>query len=223
VQVIGIDGCRGGWVGVVLSELTWAVTGPTVESLVDAAGPVDTVAIDIPIGLPRTGARAADLAVRALLGPRRSSVFPTPVRDALEATSLKRANAVSPAATGAGVSAQAYALRSRVMEVGAWAKGAGSGVDVREAHPEASFAVMAGRPLTSSKKTWNGLHERLELLRSRGIELPPDLGRAGGVSADDVLDAAACASTARRIAAGEAIALPSPPEDLDGWAAAIWV
>ena len=221
MRVVGIDGCRGGWVGVLLDGQTSAVTGPTVASIVEAVGPVEAVTIDIPIGLPRSGRRAADRAAQSLPGRRRATVFSTPVRGALEAATFPEALALSHEATGAGLSAQAYALRSRVLEVDTWVRDAG--VDVREVHPEVSFAVMAGRPLDSSKKTWNGVHERLRLLASHGIELRSDLGVAGSVAAtDDIVDAAVAAWTARRIAGGHAVSFPTPPEDLDAWAAAIW-
>jgi predicted RNase H-like nuclease len=57
-----------------------------------------------------------------------------------------------------------------------------------------------------------------------GIVLPDDLGSAGRAAAvDDVLDAAAAAWTARRVAHGQAHPLPDPPEHLtDGRTAAIW-
>jgi len=43
-------------------------------------------AIDIPVGLPDTGSREADSVARKFIGPRASSVFPCPIRLALEAT-----------------------------------------------------------------------------------------------------------------------------------------
>ena len=221
MSVVGIDGCRGGWVGVVLSGATSAVTGPTVASILSAVGPVDVVAIDIPIGLPHGRPRAADGAAKAFLGSRRATVFSTPVRAALEAGTLADAIAAARAETGAGISAQAYALRARVLEVDGWVRTAG--VDVREAHPEVSFALMAGSPLASSKRTWNGLRQRLALLAAHGIELPEDLGEAGDIAGvDDVVDAAAAAWTARRVMTGDAVSFPPQPEDLDGWPAAIW-
>jgi predicted RNase H-like nuclease len=146
VRVIGIDGCRGGWVGLLLDRETSAVTGPTIASLVEAVDPVEAVTIDIPIGLPRAGARAADRLAQSLLGSRRSTVFTTPVRAALEAATLAEALVVARQETGTGLSAQAFALRSRVLEVDAWVRDAG--VDVREVHPEVSFLVMEGKPLT---------------------------------------------------------------------------
>ena len=46
---------------------------------VEAVGPaLSAVAVDIPIGLVAAPARQADLAARAFVGPRRSSVFPAP-------------------------------------------------------------------------------------------------------------------------------------------------
>lgn len=223
MRVVGIDGCRGGWVGVVISqEATAAVCGPTVASIIEQAGRVDAAGVDIPIGLPVGGkARAADREAQRFLGSRRSTVFATPSRESLEAPTLADAIALSRARTGAGVTAQAYALRARILEVAAWLPGAG--VDVREIHPEVSFAVLVGRPVATSKRTWNGAQERTAALAAAGIRLPDRLGPAGSVAGvDDVLDAAVAAWTARRIARGEAISFPSPPEDVDGRATAIW-
>ena len=205
----------------VLADGVTAVAGPTVAAILGEVGPVDAVGIDIPIGLPLAGARAADLAAQRFLGSRRSSVFATPIRESLDASTLADAIAVSRARTGAGISAQAYALRARILEVDAWLPEAG--VDVREVHPEVSFAVLAGKPMASSKRTWNGVRERVAALATAGIRLPDRLGPAGSVAgADDVVDAAVAAWTARRVAQGEAISFPSPPEDVGGWATAIW-
>jgi predicted RNase H-like nuclease len=205
----------------VLGHGTAAVAASTVAEIVSSVGPLDVVAIDIPIGLPRGVPRAADVAARARLGARRSTVFVTPVREALEAPTLVEAIAVSRARTGVGVSAQAYQLRSRVLEVDDWARQ--GGVDAHEGHPEVSFATMAGAPLSTSKKTWAGVNERLALLSAHGVEIAADLGPAGCTAGpDDVVDAAALAWTALRIGTGDAISLPSPPEHLDGWPAAIW-
>lgn len=217
MPVVGIDGCRGGWVGIVLTEEVRAVAGPTVASILAEVDPVSVAAIDIPIGLPLAGARAADLAAQRFLGSRRSTVFSTPIREALEAPTLADAIAVSRSRTGAGISAQAYALRARILEVDAWLRGAG--VEVREVHPEVSFAVLAGSPLASSKRTWDGARERIAALAGAGVRVPDLLGPAGAVAGvDDVLDAAVAAWTARRVALGQAISFPSPPEDATIWA-----
>jgi predicted RNase H-like nuclease len=53
---------------------------------------VTLITIDIPIGLPDTGSRAADHAARVAVGPRWQSVFLTPIRAALEAPTYAEAN-----------------------------------------------------------------------------------------------------------------------------------
>lgn len=221
-RVVGIDGCKGGWVGVVLAGGDIAVVeGRSIASILGRTGSVDVVGIDIPIGLPVRGARAADVAVQRFLGARRATVFSTPIREALQAPTLTQAIAVSRERAGVGISAQAYALRARIFEVDAWLDGASA--DVREVHPEASFSAMVGRPMASPKKSWNGMQERVAALARAGIRLPADLGHAGAVAgADDVLDAAAAAWSARRVAAGQAVCFPDPPEDVDGRSVAIW-
>ena len=82
-------------------------------------------------------------------------------------------------------------------------------------HPEVSFHALARRP-AASKRQWNGQMERRALLAGVGIRIPDVLGEAGTVAVDDILDAAVAAWSAGRIAAGEAVSLPSPPERDDG-------
>jgi predicted RNase H-like nuclease len=108
-RVLGVDACKAGWVGIALSGGTiTAYTAAHIDKLVAAAqadGPVDVVAIDMPIGLPDDGTRRADGLARVAVGPRRSSVFITPVRAALDAPDHAAAIAINQQATGAGVSA----------------------------------------------------------------------------------------------------------------------
>ena len=84
-----------------------------------------------------------------------------------------------------------------------------------EAHPEVSFQVLAGRPLPQPKKTWGGQADRRELLATAGVELPVDLAEANRVPPDDILDAAVCAWTARRIALGESRRFPQDIAERD--------
>jgi predicted RNase H-like nuclease len=221
VQVLGVDGYQRGWVGVVWDGSVAAAVAPTIAALVEATRDVDVVAIDMPIGLPTAGRRQADIEARRFLGVRRSTVFFTPTRAAVELATYAEANAAARAAEGGmGLARQAYALRAKLLDVDTWVRTAP--MAVREVHPEVSFAVMAGDPLASSKATWRGVHERRALLRREGIELPDDLGAAGVAGVDDVLDAAAACWSARRIATGQARSFPDPPEPLDGLAVAIW-
>jgi predicted RNase H-like nuclease len=220
--VLGVDGCRGGWVGVRLGGCApAALAAPTIAELVAAAGPeVSCVGIDMPIGLPDDGPRAAEGLVRALLGARRSTVFGTLVRAAYAAPSYGEGQVVQRRATGTGFSQQSWGLRHKILEVDAWLR-TGPPVRVVEVHPETSFAVLLGEPVAPGKKTPEGREARRTALREAGIE-PPDRPR-GGVAEDDLLDACIVAWSAARVVRGEASSFPAVPETFsDGWPAAIW-
>jgi predicted RNase H-like nuclease len=166
----------------------------------------EVVAIDIPIGF---GPREADRAARAFLRGTASVVFPTPPREVLEA----------PFGAGLRVPAQAHALGPRILHVTDLAR---RDSRFREVHPEVSFRSMnGGQPLGHRKKSAAGSLRRLELLSAAGIELDA-FRNAGPAPLDDVLDAAAGAWSAHRIAIGAARSLPNPPEELDGYPVAIW-
>ncbi|MDQ3789501.1 MAG: DUF429 domain-containing protein, partial [Actinomycetota bacterium] len=217
--VLGVDACKSGWVAIRLADTVTADFASTIDALPTSDDTV--VAIDIPIGLPDRGRRTADVEARTLLGPRWSSIFMTPVRTALTEETHVRASAVNRELAGEGMSIQAFGLFPKIREVDAWRRTVSC--HVVEAHPELSFREMAGTPLLDSKKTWAGLERRRELLAEQGIHLPADLGEAGRQAApDDILDAAAVAWTAARVASGTAIPLPNPPDEYDDAAVAIW-
>ena len=214
-RVLGVDACAAGWVGVALSDAgIRAYVDAEIEGLVAQAhgeGPLAVVAIDIPIGLPDAGLRAADLQARRVAGLRRASVFMTPVRQSLEIGDYRRASEVNRQLTGRGISRQAFNLVGKIKQVDSWLHRAPC--PVVEVHPELSFAAMAGAPLSASKSTWTGMVARRRLLADAGIKVPDDLGPAGQrAGPDDVLDAAAAAWTARRVAGGVARRLPGPTE-----------
>jgi predicted RNase H-like nuclease len=182
------------------------------------------VAVDIPIGLPDAGGRLADAEARRVLVGKSSSVFSTPVRSALEAATYAEAREANLAATDGrtSVSAQAYALRAKVLQVDAWVR-SGPGADVIEVHPEVSFARMAGGPVLARKKDADGVRARREALAAHGIVAPPWF-RGAGFGEDDLLDACAVAWTAVRHALGVSESFPEQPEVFsDGIPAAIWV
>jgi predicted RNase H-like nuclease len=216
--VLGVDGARGGWVGVrwdgVAVDCRFAVT---LEALVADAWPVAVVAVDMPIELEAATTRACEDLARPLLGPRRSSLFQSPSLGALDFADhdYPAANAWSKATTGRGISKQAWFLVPKIREVRALTETCA--VPVHECMPELSFRAMHDGPVPHPKTTWAGQALRLRLLREQGIDLPDDPGPAGRVAPDDLIDAAAVAWSAHRIATGEAECVPP-----DGGSAAIW-
>ncbi len=212
-RVLGVDGCKHGWVGIVLDDAGFAgaYLATHIAELVAVVGDVAVVGVDIPIGLLDSGVRDADRAAQRQLGPRRSSVFLTPVRAAVYAEDYPTALIRNRHAAGTGISRQAYALRHKIREVDEWAGRCER--CVVEVHPEVSFAAMHGAPLAAPKKSWAGMAERRRLLAAQAITVPDRLGAAGRAAVDDVLDAAAVAWTARRIARAEHGWLPEHRRD----------
>ena len=223
--MLGVDGCRDGWVGVAPdADVPRAYVADDLRELIRRAeqdGALARIGVDIPIGLADAGWRAADALARTALGPRRASVFPTPVRAALEADDHATGVLLSREASGGGFSIQAWGLRTKVLEVDRLVQGGEE--RVFEVHPELSLTTMAGRPPRHPKKTWAGQRERLVLLEAAGIRLDALVGDTGTAAPDDVVDAAAAGWTARRLETGTAVSRPDPPEPVPyGLHAAIW-
>lgn len=164
------------------------------------------VAVDIPLGLTEEGWRECDRLARKLLKGAAHKVFPIPPRAVVETEDYAAANAECKRSTGQGSTRQSHALFTRIREADRLRDAHGG--RLHEVHPELSFQVMAGRPLEFSKKTWAGQTNRRKALAAVGVELPDDLGEAGRVPVDDVLDAAAAAWSAHRIARGVAVRSP---------------
>jgi predicted RNase H-like nuclease len=226
IRVFGVDACSVGWVGIALSgHQVRAYIHAQIDGLIrDAArdGALTVIGIDIPIGMPDASVRRADLDARAAAGPRRASVFVTPIRDTLALRDYRVACDLNKQRTGYGISRQAFNLLEKIGQVDSWLPEAPC--RVLEVHPELSFAEMAGAPLSARKSSWAGLVSRRQLLADASIVVPDDLGAAGRLAGgDDVLDAAAAAWSARRAAAGQARRLPADPERFsDRIDCAIW-
>ena len=215
---VGVDGAATstrshGWVAVAIGRRGFvrASYHPVFREVVEAYPAPSVLAVDIPIGLTREVSRQADVAARRVLGPRAASVFPAPVRPVLAAESYEEACAVSAETCGRKLSRQVWGLVPRIREVDRYCRER----RIHEVHPEVSFRLLGAVPLRLSKKTWGGQAERRQRLAAAGIVVPDELGEAGAVAADDVLDAAAAAWTARRIASGEALVLPEGPAQRD--------
>jgi predicted RNase H-like nuclease len=204
--VVGVDAWRRGWVGVWLEAGRTAVVRAEASLAALLAADV-TAGIDMPLGLAESGWREADLAARRLLGPRRSSVFAIPPRSVWAQQSYLAANQRCRELTGQGFSAQAWGLRARLLEASAYREACAH--PLYEVHPELAFRAMAGAPLPFSKHTPEGRELRRELLAGTGIGVPPPVTP---VPVTDVLDAAAVAWSAWRIATGSAVTIPDRPQ-----------
>lgn len=209
MRVLGLDGCPAGWVAVVLEDgrFVEARLAGTIEAALEAFPGVVAAGVDMPIGLPAREKRRSDQEAKAFVGPRQNSVFWTPPLEAIEAASQTDAVHACHRLGAPGISAQCYALRPKIFEA---RKAADGDTRVFEVHPEVSFRAMSAGPL-GSKKSWDGLMERLDLLAAEGVELPRRMGLGARVAVDDVVDAGAVAWSAWRYARGMARTLPAEP------------
>ena len=210
MRVAGAHVWKGKWIVVVLDDGRFE-RAFIASDIVTAVGELDdcvAIAVDMPIGLPTAGeSRPADLQARAFVGPRRSSVFPTPSAELLECASAADANVMAKQRGWPGISAQAFALKKQILELEPLAD---ANPRIWEVHPEVSFAeANGGVPLAWAKSSWNGAALRPRILESHGITIPGDLGSAGAVDVPDVLDASIAAWSANRIAQGTAKSFPA--------------
>lgn len=234
--VAGVDGTKKGWVAVVLDGLTVSAFGASkIEDVLEELSGADAIAVDVPIGFldeGQRGGRACEQLARKHLKGRASSVFSSPVRGALSAETWEEARRLNRESSphSRDLSAQSLALFSKIMEVDAvFSKQPALQDKVFETHPEVAFSVMAktlGRGSPRPKTWFLGMWERLEMLESEGLTVGEFLKnpRSLGAVDNDILDAAACAWTARRRALGQAFCLPEqPPIDARGLRMEMWI
>lgn len=232
MTVWGVDGCPGGWACVALSDGDEPVITfqPSMEPML-ASG--DVIAIDIPMGLPERVSgpgRAAEQAVRPLLGARQSSMFSMPGRAAIYAPDYAAACAAALATSEAPrkVSRQAFLIFPKIRELDGLLTVENQG-RVFECHAELAFWRLNGdRPMPTAKRARGvparqGLAERIALLARAGIAEGTFARLPHGVPLVDAVDAAAIALIARRCERGEAVPFPDPPgTDARGLRVAIW-
>lgn len=225
----GVDGCAAGWL--VVSQQ--GDDSPMARIAHDAqgifaTGPAAITAIDIPIGLPRDTDRLCDKRARALLGRRKSSVFPAPVRAVLGAKTYVEACEISLSRSGRKLSQQAFALVPKIREIDSFlAEHQSFRTQVIEVHPELSFAVWnGGAAMRYSKRSGFGFLQRFQLVQQEWRDapyrirdaVPPELA-----SDDDILDALAALWTARRAVLGAAAPVCEPDQRDDaGLSMNIW-
>lgn len=238
--VAGADGCPGGWV-VVLHPLGHPDRAEihickNFADLLKLEPAPQFIAIDMPIGLPESairGGRPADVAVRAVLGDRKSSVFAVPARAAVACGQYREACAVAleHSEPPRKISKQSFMLFPKIREVDELMSPALQR-RVFEVHPEAAFWALNGeKPLPLPKKVKSrpfpdGMKLRKKLLRAAGydtaaVDATDIPHRIAGQ--DDILDAYAAAWSAARIAKGQARRFPAAPEtDAKGLRMEIW-
>ncbi len=226
----GVDGCRAGWIVALVHP---GGEGAVIRVVPDFAAVLALpeapaiIAVDMPIGLPDRvgpGGRGPEALARRKLPGRASSVFSVPSRAAVYQDDYAGACRVALATSDPprALSRQLFNIMPRIREVDvALRADAAARARVFESHPELAFCRMNGGQPPPSKKTPEGAAARRALLAAAGLGAPAKAPR--GAAIDDMLDALACATVARRLHGGQALSHPdSPAYDAHGLPVAIW-
>jgi|SRR5579872_554736 len=219
VTLAGVTPCQGGWLaataklqGITLSPESPQVF-PSLLHVFDYKPAFQVIALFAPIGLldkASPGGRTCDREARRLLRwPRSGAILSAPPRSVVSSASLAEAREVN----GGRLSPVTWRQWRRFAEVDAniapyWQR------TVFEVHPELTyFQLNEDKPVKFSKHSSAGRAERRGLLEARfpGVERVLD-ARIRKVSAVQLLDAAACLWTARRIVSRSVQRLPEDPE-----------
>ena len=223
---IGIDGCPIGWVSVTMKNGSFTAVDvfPTIAALWEHHQKAKLLLIDMPIGLIDKGTepRGCDQGARDVLGARRSSIFPAPVREVLKSKTYIDACDINQKRTGKKISKQAWNIVPKIQEVDTFIRAnPAAQKKLRESHPEVCFTMLnGGVPMSHSKKAPMGFLDRLQLIQRYDANAETWLRKIADeypqkeVATDDVVDAMILAITA----AGGARKLRTLPEkpDLDG-------
>lgn len=226
-NLVGINGCKLGWFCIfeeLPSRHLASKTFETIDDLAKHIATLDVIAIDVPIGLTDAGPRRCDQEARKLLGPKRgSSVFPAPIRAAIDAPTYEEACARSFAAQNKKLPKQSWGIYPKIRQLDA----------LLRAHPELKsriFEVDPGvsfrawndlEPIVEPKKTRAGADIRMALVAKHfGNEAFATIRvryQRKDVADDDIFDAFAALWTAERIQNGTALVIPeNPPTDAEG-------
>ena len=210
--LIGVDGTSSGWVASIgTSQKKYLITIKFLETLDELLSdyPDSVVVIDIPIELnEKNYLRECDILAKRYLGKNfQSSIFIPPLKKVLECNSYEEANKLSKKIAGKGLSKQSWNLKNKISEVQGLCKLSNK---IYEGHPECSFKMLKKEPLEAKKKSVQGIFERLDLLRSVGLDplsTSLNLENNSGVKIDDVLDSMVLFITALRIVEGNHLCL----------------
>lgn len=232
--IVGVDGCRGGWVAVWLDVRKSTIVDYAINlhsNIKDILGDCRKpriISVDMPIGLlakRERGGRVCDREARKLLGSRASSIFSPPVRNQLSATKYGQVREQ-------GLSRQSFHLLTKIREIDVLMTPRLQ-QRVYEAHPELAFTKMIGTPMKRNKKTQEGRRERVKAFRRTHLWPFSNLSQIlvhmlklfprRILAPDDVVDAWALAWIAYRIYLHQGERVPVRPSTDDrGLRMEIW-
>ena len=168
-KCVGIDGCKGKWVAVCITENGFEVEKlNTIDDICKRYYNADSMIIDIPIGLPESRSdMRPDLLVKKELGKKGSSIFEVPCRQAVYAQGKEEAIDCNVSVLGKKLNPFSLGISKAIKQVDEFLQ---SNPHWRnklvESHPEFCFSKLnENRPVFEDKTTNDGQQKRLEVLR----------------------------------------------------------
>ena len=194
---LGIDGFSKGWCCCSFNEHMNIKIIPEIKNILNHDN-CSKILIDIPIGLSSLKAeRKIDSQLRNLLpSGRKNSVFNAPTRKSAYANTYDDAKKAELEQLGKSLSIQSWNITNKIKEVDQFlTNNPKLNNIVYESHPELCFYYLNNmKPLLFSKKTVDGLIERMKILNHyyhKSQELIEDFfqkNKKTGIKKDDIAD-----------------------------------
>jgi predicted RNase H-like nuclease len=205
----GIDGCKSGWFCVFLDEAhNWEIgIYPKIDDVISKYKQLESVFIDMPIGLPYHEKRKCDSLARKILGRQRSSsIFPIPCREAVYAKNYTEACIINSEILGKKLSKQTWNICGKIKEIDEFLINNRKYKNtLKEAHPELNFyGWNYATPMHYNKKCKEGIEERSNVLNENLskakdiISYSNRIFKRSEVNMDDILDALILALSATK-------------------------
>ena len=172
MEIVGIDGCKFGWVAVVVNlNGSWTISKhQKIIEIFEQYPNANRYLVDMVIGLAdRNHERTIEKAARGRLKPHRtSSVFTPPCRAAVYASDYETAKKININEVGKSISIQAWNITAKIKVLDIFLKNNPSYQSkIWEAHPEICFAALnKGQPMQFKKSSIAGELERVNILQN---------------------------------------------------------
>lgn len=217
-KVVGVDGCRGGWVAAALTGDRFDIdVYSTITDVLTAHADAERIFIDMPIGLPESvDDLCPEAQLRSMLCGKASSVFNRPCRQAVYANPLE-ASAINKAVLGKALSAQSIGITPKIRELDEYLKAhPHHRARVYESHPEIVFARLSGAPVLEKKRKKDGEHKRLSILSQFVPSIRAAIEHSGikkqQAATGDLIDAACLAVAAQLSLTRPLLSVPERPQ-----------
>jgi predicted RNase H-like nuclease/5'-deoxynucleotidase YfbR-like HD superfamily hydrolase len=195
---VGIDGCKGQWVAVYITENHFEVEKfKTISDICNRYPDADSYIIDIPVGLAEgKNDLRPDLIVKKKLGKKGSSIFEVPCRQAVYTEDKSKARLFNIEILGKSLSEQTLGISKAIKQVDEFLQNQPKWKNkLLESHPEFCFLILNNnQPVLEHKTSTEGQQKRLSILEKYYTEAKQVVDKfltdvPSRSKVDDVIDA----------------------------------